>query len=89
LPEVARNAGRMVARIRREATGTLEELRRSADLDDLSNLKDLRDELRATSAALKPQSFLTGPMASDARPKVGAGKTVRAELPPPYDTDAT
>ncbi len=89
LPELARNLGRMVATVRREANSTLDDLRRSADLDDLRDLQDLRDELRATSNALKPRSFLTGPMASDARPTAAPPKTVRADVPPPYDTDAT
>lgn len=60
LPEVARNAGKMVAKFRREANSTLDEFRRSADLRDL---RDLRNELREMTADLKPRSPLTGPMA--------------------------
>jgi sec-independent protein translocase protein TatB len=89
LPELARNLGRAIAKFRREASSTLDELRRSADFDDLRDLHDLRAELRATSAELKAKSFLTGPMASDLRPTAPATKTVRADLAPPYDTDAT
>ncbi len=89
LPELARNLGKMVAKFRREANSTLDELRRSADLEDLRELRDLRAELRATSAELKAKSFLTGPMASSLRPTAPATETVRADLAPPYDTDAT
>ncbi|MGH8885450.1 MAG: Sec-independent protein translocase protein TatB [Egibacteraceae bacterium] len=60
LPEVARNAGRTVARLRREANNTLDEFRHSADLADL---RELRNELREVTADLKQHSPLTGPMA--------------------------
>ena len=89
LPEVARNAGRAIARLRREANTTLADLRHSADLQDLRDLRDLRDELRATRADLKPMAMLSGPMASPARSTVPGRPTVRADVPPPYDTDAT
>ncbi|MGH8909558.1 MAG: Sec-independent protein translocase protein TatB [Egibacteraceae bacterium] len=89
LPELAHNLGKMIAKFRREANSTLDDLRRAADLDDLHELRDLRAELRATSLDFKAKSFLTGPMASDARPTAPATETVRADLEPPYDTDAT
>ncbi|MGH8903901.1 MAG: Sec-independent protein translocase protein TatB [Egibacteraceae bacterium] len=60
LPEVARNAGKTVAKFRREANNTLDQFRRSADLQDL---QDLRNELRAMSADLRPRFPLTGSMA--------------------------
>jgi sec-independent protein translocase protein TatB len=86
LPEVARNVARMIAKFRREANSTLADLRSSADLEDL---RDLREEWRATSAELKPQALLAGPMASPLRPTDDAPSTVSADLPPPYDRDAT
>jgi Tat protein translocase TatB subunit len=82
LPEVARNLGRTIAAFRREANSTLAELRRSADLDDL---RDLREEWRATTSDLKPRSILGGPMATASNPSAPA----RTDAPPPYDRDAT
>ena len=89
LPEMARNAGRMIAKFRMEANNTLDEFRRSADLGDLSELRSLRDELRATSADLKARSFLTGPMASEFMPRASGAERLGADRKPPYDTDAT
>lgn len=79
LPEVAGNVGKMIARFRREASSTLDELKRSADLDDL---RGVADDLRAETRALKKSVSASGPAASSAR----AGKPVG---PAPFDPDAT
>lgn len=86
LPEVARNVGKMVATFRREAQGTLDELKRSADFEDF---KGIADEFKGTAAELKRSSALTGPMASPARPTLAKTATVRADVAPPFDPDAT
>ncbi len=86
LPEVARNAGKLIARFKREATNTLDELKRSADLEDISGVAK---ELRATTADLKRSASLTGPLTSSAHPKTSAPATVRADTSPPFDPEAT
>lgn len=97
LPEVARNAGKMVAKFRREANSTLDEFRRSADLQEL---RELRKELGDVTADLKQYSPLTGPMAVKgfgrtsspgyaARPTAHEPHSLRAGGPPPFDPDAT
>lgn len=87
LPKMAQSAGEMIARFKREAAGTLDELKAAAELEEFSDvardLRNTRDDLRssvdfsgtaaAVTAADKPQSAV---MAS-ARP---AG-------PPPFDPD--
>ncbi len=88
LPKVARQVGTMVGQFRREASGTLDELRRAAELDDL---KEVADEFRSTATDLQRSSDLTGPLTSGSRP-AGARAvppTVRAEGPPPFDPEAT
>jgi sec-independent protein translocase protein TatB len=97
LPEVARNAGKMVARFRREANNTLDEFRRSADLQEL---RELREELGDVTADLKQYSPMTGPMAvrgfertsstdSSVRPDPHESRAPRVGGPPPFDPDAT
>ena len=82
LPELARNAGKAVARFRSEASRSMEELRRAADLqgidEDIRGISaDVRD-LRSTVTR-----SLTGAVA-------GAGTTTRApDRPPPTDPEAT
>jgi sec-independent protein translocase protein TatB len=99
LPELARGAGKMIVRLRREASSTLSELRAAAELDDL---REVADELRSSGDELRRAVALTGPVASAARPSAaaaGAVATVRAGVgstpgghtgqPPPFDPDAT
>lgn len=80
LPELARNAGKAIARFRSEASRSVEELKRAADLQGLDEelrgiSKDVRD-LRSTVT-----QSLTG---------AGAGTTTRApDRPPPTDPEAT
>ncbi|MPZ87232.1 MAG: hypothetical protein GEU81_03980 [Nitriliruptorales bacterium] len=93
LPEVARGLGKAISTFRREASGTLDELKRSADFDDI---KSVAEEFKSTTNELKRSASLSGPLASGARPS-GAGKptvraeepTVRAEGSAPFDPDAT
>lgn len=88
LPEMARKLGQTVSRVKSEANATIDELKRSADLEDL---RGVRDDLRSTGRELKAVAALTGPMASSARPAAGDGPTVaaRTDGPAPFDPDAT
>lgn len=47
LPEVARKGARLVARVREQASGALDELREAADIDDLER------EYKAVSADMR------------------------------------
>lgn len=101
LPDIARTVGRTYGALRREARATIDELKRSADLDDV---RGVARELRETTADLKRSATLTGPVASGARAETTAGSdgkpTVRAraaggdpaeqrEVTAPFDPDAT
>lgn len=94
LPGMARNAGRMVARFKREASSTLEELKRAADLDELrgvadelrsagSDLRSTGTDLQRAGADIKRSASLSG-----SPPAVGSGDEP-ADPAPPYDPDAT
>lgn len=85
LPGMARSAGRALSRLRQEASATLDELKRTAELDEL---RDVADELRSTGSELRRTAALTGPIASSARPAEPAGPTAEADVPP-FDPDAT
>jgi sec-independent protein translocase protein TatB len=89
LPGVARDVGRMIGQFRRQAAGTLDELKASADFDEFRDLKGVADEFRGLNADLRRSVSLTGPLASGARPTTPAKPTVTAEGPPPFDPDAT
>ncbi|HVM13910.1 MAG TPA: twin-arginine translocase TatA/TatE family subunit [Egibacteraceae bacterium] len=86
LPGMARNAGRAVSRFRQEASTTLDELKRTAELDEL---RGVADELRATGSELKRTAALTGSVTTTARPRKPADSTATANDPPPFDPDAT
>ncbi len=89
LPGIAKNVGRTVATFKREAQSTIDELKRAADLHEIG---EVAGELRSTTADLKRSAALTGPVASNASAR-GATKpdqsTVRADIPAPFDPDAT
>ncbi|MBA2529943.1 MAG: twin-arginine translocase TatA/TatE family subunit [Euzebyales bacterium] len=88
LPKLARSAGEAIAAIKREASGTLDELKRASDFDDV---KAVADDLRSTTAELKRSTQLSGPMTSDERPEKprdAVMKTVTAQGPAPFDPDA-
>lgn len=94
LPEVARGVGKAISQFKREATNTLDDLKQSADFDDM---KGVAEEFRSTTRELKESTRLSGPVASTsavagtkARSAVpAAASTVRADVPPPFDPDAT
>ena len=80
LPGMARNIGRTVNAVRREARDTVRQL---SDQADLAEFKNLAGEFRSEAAELKAAASLTGPVASSARAHRpdGAGA--------PFDPDAT
>lgn len=99
LPELARTIGRTYGALRREARATIDELKRSADLDEV---RGVARELRETTSDLKRSTRLTDPVASGAGTRRDGGRaarpTVRAaagtggestDAPAPFDPDAT
>jgi sec-independent protein translocase protein TatB len=93
LPGMARSVGQTINTFKREAQSTMDELKRSADLQEL---RDVAGELRGTTADLKRSAALTGPVASAAgatdvagAADAGQDSPVRADLPAPFDPDAT
>ncbi len=93
LPGVARNVGKMIGQFKREATSTLDELKRSADYEDFKGVtqefRTASAELKSTTADLKRSTTLSGPVASEARPTTEQKPSVVAQGPPPFDPDAT
>ena len=87
LPKMAQSAGEMIGRLKREAAGTIDELKAAADLDEFSGVAR---ELRETTTDLRRSMDLTGPLASDAgaeKAQSGTMSTAHADVPPPFDPD--
>lgn len=82
LPGIARNAGRLIGQVRREATSTFDALRSEVELDELqslgSDLRRERDELQRRSRIDR--------RALEARP---ARRASDDDVPPPFDPHAT
>lgn len=80
LPELARNAGKAIARFRSEATRSVDELRRAADLQGLDeDLRGISNDVRELRSSVTRS--LTGPVDKPtSRP---------ADHPPPTDPEAT
>lgn len=75
LPELARQAGKALARFREETSKGIAELKRAADLDDLDQeLRAVREDFREARREL-----VGGP----------SEPTTPRRLPPPTDPDAT
>jgi sec-independent protein translocase protein TatB len=82
LPELARNAAKLVARFRAEATKSVEELKRAADLQGLDeDLRSIQHEVRQLRASVT--DAVTGTPSTTTPP--GRSK----ERPPPTDPEAT
>lgn len=99
LPGMARNAGRMIARFKSEASSTLDELKRAAEIDELRGVADeLRStgrelsttgrDLRSTGSEVAQAATLT--TGAGARDRNAADRSASSpEVPPPFDPDAT
>lgn len=86
LPELARQAGGLLARIRRETSKSMDELKRAADLGELNDelrglSRDLRDVRSSVSRSLQPGQGGSQPG------RGGSGRS--ADRPPPTDPEAT
>ena len=87
LPQLARQAGELVARFRAETSKSVAELKRAAELEDLDReLRSMRAELRQLGRDVTggPGGSRSGDGAPDAG---GAGESRSA--PPPTDPEAT
>lgn len=79
LPELARRAGRGLARFREETSRSVEELKQAADIEDLDReLKGLSADMRQVRSSMS--EALTAPTGSTPRPE---------DRPPPTDPEAT
>lgn len=89
LPEIMRNAGRLLARFREQSQQSIDELKRAAELDDVNReLRGLTREFRETASGMGRELRDTGTSVSrQVRDAAGAGE---ASLePPPTDPEAT
>jgi sec-independent protein translocase protein TatB len=91
LPGMARSVGTTIAKVKREAQVTMEELKLTAEVQEM---RDIAGALKGTTADLKRSAALTGPVASGASAagvsSAGAGQsTAQANMPAPFDPDAT
>ena len=82
LPELARNAGKAMARFRTETTKSVEQLRRAADLEGID--QDLRGIRRDVDGI---RSSVTGALTGAASGSRVAPRP--ADQPPPMDPEAT
>ena len=80
LPEIARNVGKTINAVRREASDTVRQL---TDEADLAEFKNLAGELRSEADELRAATSMSGAAASQARSKRKPGDTA------PFDPDAT
>lgn len=80
LPDIARNVGKTITAVRREARSTVQSL---ADEADLAQFRDLAGDFKSEADELKAAASLSGPVASPARAKK------RPTDPTPFDPDAT
>ena len=86
LPEVARSVGKVVARFKQETAGTLDELKRAADVDTITT------EFRSAASEVRSVGDAVGPIASPSRSRdatgSGSGQPVVAAGQAPFDPDA-
>lgn len=79
LPELARQAGKVLARFRSETSRSVGELKRAADLQDLDReLRGISQDLRDVRSSVG--RAITAPPGERARPD---------DAPPPTDPEAT
>lgn len=80
LPELARQAGKMVARFKAETSKSMNELKKVADLQDLDReLRTISSDLRDVRSSVS-RAITSGSPTGGSRPD---------DRPPPTDPDAT
>ncbi len=94
LPELARNAAKLVNRFRSEASRSIEDLREAADLGDIEeDFRSLRGELTGarddiTRSLREPADAVRG-VAKEVSSGGPTGEVPTASGPPPIDPEAT
>jgi sec-independent protein translocase protein TatB len=89
LPELARNAAKLLAKVRNEAGRNVREFREAADIADLEReLRGVRDEFRGARDAIgrSARELLEDP---DERHRRPAAPARADDEPPPMDPEAT
>ena len=87
LPKMAQTAGEMIAKFKREAASTLDELKAAAELEDFS---DVARDLRNTTEDLRRSVDLSGTVAAGAaaeKPRTAVMASAQRTAPPPFDPD--
>lgn len=87
LPKMAQSAGEMIAKFKREAAGTLDELKAAAELEEFS---DVARDLRNTTQELRRSVDLSGTVAAGAtaeKPRTAVMASAKPDGPPPFDPD--
>lgn len=85
LPKMAQSAGEMIAKFKREAAGTLDELKAAAELEEFS---DVARDLRNTTDDLRRRVDLTGSVAAAGeKPRTAVMASATPPGPPPFDPD--
>jgi sec-independent protein translocase protein TatB len=89
LPEVMRNAGRLLARFREQSQQSIDELKRAAELDDVNReLRGLTREFRETASGMGREMRDAGESAAR-RARDAAGVPEASLEAPPMDPEAT
>jgi sec-independent protein translocase protein TatB len=89
LPEVMRNAGRLLARFREQSQQSIDELKRAAELDDVNReLRGLTREFRETASGMGREMRDAGESAAQ-RARDAAGVPEASLEAPPMDPEAT
>lgn len=92
LPEFARNAARILVKVRSEARRNVEEFRQLADIDDLErDIREVAGELQLDRRSSRPRSGSSRRLVSTspADPRASAKGKRDGDRPPPTDMEAT
>ncbi|MEX2324625.1 MAG: twin-arginine translocase TatA/TatE family subunit [Nitriliruptoraceae bacterium] len=92
LPEFARNAARMLVKVRSEARRNVEEFRQLADIDDLErDLRGVADELQLDrrNPRRRPTPVRVVSPTEPVDPRASSVQQRDADRPPPTDMEAT
>ncbi|MEX1162521.1 MAG: twin-arginine translocase TatA/TatE family subunit [Nitriliruptor sp.] len=91
LPELARNAAKVIGRLRAEVSTSVDDLKRAAEAEGLDQeWREVSAELRGTRDELRRPLGITGPARKPADARMAPVPTHRADdRPPPIDSEAT